>query len=61
MQFNLLNKQLEKISLELSDTINLLFYEKQTLSTFALKYLENLEHILHTGKNVLDTLQKMNR
>ena len=50
MQFNLLNKQLEKISLELNDTINLLFYEKQTLSTFALKYLEDLEHILHTGK-----------
>ena len=47
MQFNLLIKKLEKISLELNSIINLLLYEKQISNTFTLKYSEDLEHILH--------------
>lgn len=54
MQYNLLKEHLEKISLELNHTINLLLKEKQKSGTMVLKYLEDLEHILDIGKNILN-------
>ena len=62
MQYSLLKEHLEKISLELNHTINLLLHEKQNSDTMVLKYLEDLEHILHIGKNILNvaTQKKIN-
>jgi hypothetical protein len=54
MQYNLLKEHLEKISLELNHSINLLLKEKQKSGTMVLKYLEDLEHILDIGKNILN-------
>ncbi len=58
MQLNLLSKQLELTLLELNSTIQILYDCKNELNNSGLtvlRYLQDLDHILNTGRSVLDS------
>lgn len=58
MQLNLLSKQLELTLLELNSIIQILYDCKNELNNSGLtvlRYLQDLDHILNTGRSVLDS------